>query len=948
MTKSIITNSRDLLNAIAKMEREMNGISDDIRNLKSAKATINQPTNNQLLTWDSEISMVEDSLWQLPAADGAANEIMYTDGAGNLAWIAPGAAAVAGADTQVQYNAGGVMAAEAAFTYNYGTNTLTTDHIQATIDFAPSAADGASLGTAALEFSDLYLADGGIIYLGDDQDVTLTHIADTGIRINSTMQLQFRDAAIYIASLDDGHLDLKADTQIDLNSAVYLNVCADAGADVNAFLVRDAGGFIDYRTGTELLADLSGDAGAAFSFNSQDVTNVATLYGAYVDLTNCIDLVNTISAITGVVRKNGDRFIHDFKHPTGGGAIPVGHNLFIGEDAGNFTMGAAATNISEASYNLGIGWKSLLSVALGYNNIAIGPQALTSLTDAPYCIAIGRDALALCTTGGSNLGIGYSALYKNTTGRYNTAIGRQALYNCDGGEYNCGISTQALNALAGGDSNCGIGYRALFNIVDPDYNVGIGHYAGAYIVGGGNNTAGSNSIFIGVDTRPAANGETNEIVIGYQGNGIGSNTTVIGNASTVTARIYGDIQIDSDTDMIIFGDGQDAGIYYNGSNLVYNSTLVGAGAHAFTGTVRLNTCADAGTDTDKFLVRDAANNIDYRTGAELLADLSGDAAASFDWNSQELDNVGWLGINTAADSNRYINIDDAALSFTSTFYGIYQSLTKTAGASDAGDYYYGIYNVTELNQAGGKIGYARGIQNEFQLTDGDIGDASNSRNLMSIYSFLDLNGGKIYGDVRAGYFSIDQEAGNEITTDAVGVRIYADLDGTVGGISYMLHLIEGNGIDYGIYQEGVAQNRLGGILDIWSSAKTIFLGADEGLNTRTDNTNKRCHIQCTQYDTDADGMAILATLCNVGQNLLLIGGRGSMTGNAPTAIYFTTSANTTAGAGASALGIESDGGVYLYIVKSGATQAAAGASAGEIWETSGHASLPDHVLMLGA
>ena len=34
-------------------------------------------------------------------------------------------------------------------------------------------------------------------------------------------------------------------------------------------------------------------------------------------------------------------------------------------------------------------------------------------------------------------------------------------------------------------------------------------------------------------------------------------------------------------------------------------------------------------------------------------------------------------------------------------------------------------------------------------------------------------------------------------------------------------------------------------------------------------------------------------------------------------------------------------------VKTGATQAAAGAAAGELWATSGHASLPDNVLMLG-
>ena len=49
-------------------------------------------------------------------------------------------------------------------------------------DFSnPASADGDSLGTASLEWSDLYLADGGIIYFGNDQEITLTHAADDGL-----------------------------------------------------------------------------------------------------------------------------------------------------------------------------------------------------------------------------------------------------------------------------------------------------------------------------------------------------------------------------------------------------------------------------------------------------------------------------------------------------------------------------------------------------------------------------------------------------------------------------------------------------------------------------------------------------------------------------------------------------------------------------------------------
>lgn len=39
--------------------------------------------------------------------------------------------------------------------------------------------------------------------------------------------------------------------------------------------------------------------------------------------------------------------------------------------------------------------------------------------------------------------------------------------------------------------------------------------------------------------------------------------------------------------------------------------------------------------------------------------------------------------------------------------------------------------------------------------------------------------------------------------------------------------------------------------------------------------------------------------------------------------------------------------LYLKTIKSGATQVGAGASAGEIWKTSSHATLPDNVLMIG-
>ena len=83
---------------------------------------------------------------------------------------------------------------------------------------SPSSSDGSALGTTALEWSDLFLADGAVINFGDDQDVSLTHVADTGLLLSSTDQLQFGDSGTYIHQSADGVLDLVSDTEIEINA----------------------------------------------------------------------------------------------------------------------------------------------------------------------------------------------------------------------------------------------------------------------------------------------------------------------------------------------------------------------------------------------------------------------------------------------------------------------------------------------------------------------------------------------------------------------------------------------------------------------------------------------------------------------------------------------------------------------------------------------------------
>ena len=108
------------------------------------------------------------------------------------------------------------------------TGALTGTNITASTAFLPDASDGAALGTSSLEFSDLFLADGAVINLGDDQDVTLTHVADTGVLLNSTNKIQFNDASQFIHGSSATVLSLGATDEIDLTAtAIDINGTAD-------------------------------------------------------------------------------------------------------------------------------------------------------------------------------------------------------------------------------------------------------------------------------------------------------------------------------------------------------------------------------------------------------------------------------------------------------------------------------------------------------------------------------------------------------------------------------------------------------------------------------------------------------------------------------------------------------------------------------------------------
>jgi len=118
--------------------------------------------------------------------------------------------------------ANSIVSSNGSGTLTFG--SFTAPNITASTALLPDASDGAAIGSASLEWSDLFLADGAVINLGDDQDVTLTHVADTGITLNSTNKLMFNDASQFIQGSSATVLSIAATDEIDLTAtAVDLN-----------------------------------------------------------------------------------------------------------------------------------------------------------------------------------------------------------------------------------------------------------------------------------------------------------------------------------------------------------------------------------------------------------------------------------------------------------------------------------------------------------------------------------------------------------------------------------------------------------------------------------------------------------------------------------------------------------------------------------------------------
>lgn len=157
----------------------------------------------------------------------------------------------------------------------------------------------------ALIGDDLTLnSDAAVLGFGENTDVTLTHVHDTGILLNSTMAIQFNDSSQYINAPSNAILDINATDEIELNATLVDvnanlevsgtsthggNILSDTDStdSIGSTSVRWLKGWFDTLTAGNLTIGSGSivDSSGAISFGDEALTTTGVITGATIEPT---------------------------------------------------------------------------------------------------------------------------------------------------------------------------------------------------------------------------------------------------------------------------------------------------------------------------------------------------------------------------------------------------------------------------------------------------------------------------------------------------------------------------------------------------------------------------------------------------------------------------------------------------------------------------------------
>ena len=109
-------------------------------------------------------------------------------------------------------------------------------------------------------------SDASVLSFGADNDVTLTHVHDTGLLLNSTMAIQFNDASQFINAPNATTLDINATDEVEVNATLM-----DVNANLDVSGTYTGGGLMT--TGGNIVIPDAGQIGSASDTNAITISS---------------------------------------------------------------------------------------------------------------------------------------------------------------------------------------------------------------------------------------------------------------------------------------------------------------------------------------------------------------------------------------------------------------------------------------------------------------------------------------------------------------------------------------------------------------------------------------------------------------------------------------------------------------------------------------------------
>ncbi|MFT5279304.1 MAG: hypothetical protein ACI9P8_000940 [Bacteroidia bacterium] len=425
-----------------------------------------------------------------PNLDGAAGQVLTTDGSGLAMWATPsGIVGPTGVIGQT--------------IYHDGTDWVSTSNL---------SNDGTTVRTSADA-----IMNGVTIGHGGGNVSSNTAFGDSVLFSNTA-------GAFNTAS---GYQSLFSNTAGNMNTAngvwsLFNNTEGFANTAAGAFtLLSNTTGDMNTASGfSALLSNTTGsentaNGSSALHFNTQGTQNTAV--GKEALYANTAGSYNTA---------NGYQALHSNTTGTENTAIGM-WALYYNTDGfgntanGNFTL-LSNTN---GDYNTAGGYAALYTNTSGSENTAYGSNALYWNSGGARNTASGVSALYANTSGSFNTANGFASLSKNTTGTGNTAHGDASLLNNKTGFYSTAIGQSALLNNTEGYYNTATGHRALFANTTGYRNTAFGYYAL------GNNLTGNYLTAMGLHSNSLSIDYDNTTGLGYNADPSASNSVQVGNGS---------------------------------------------------------------------------------------------------------------------------------------------------------------------------------------------------------------------------------------------------------------------------------------------------------------------------------------------------------------------------------------------------------------------------------